>query len=213
MTNDIRQRIRVRFRKQADLRWISHRDLARAFERMFRRAELKLRMSEGFHPKPKMSFPLALSLGFAAEDEVIEFELENELTLEELGDRLAAHAPPGLSFVDIRLLPPGAKKAQAVSMTYTIPVPAERRESAAIACCELLALETLLIERPGRKQPIDLRADLVGVMLDETGVLQIQLRVTREAGAGPREVLDALGLSDLENGGHVLTRSKVQLAS
>ena len=37
----IRQRVRIRFRKEEDLRWISHRDLIRVFERLFRRADLE----------------------------------------------------------------------------------------------------------------------------------------------------------------------------
>ena len=53
----VRQRVRIRFRKQGDLRLIGHRDLVRCLERLFRRAGLPLGMSEGFHPKPRMSFP------------------------------------------------------------------------------------------------------------------------------------------------------------
>ena len=69
------QRLRIRFRKEGDLRWISHRDLVRTVERLCRRAELALRMSEGFHPKPKMSFPSALALGIEGRGEVMELEL------------------------------------------------------------------------------------------------------------------------------------------
>ncbi|HBO42708.1 MAG TPA: hypothetical protein DD670_01970 [Planctomycetaceae bacterium] len=59
----VRQRVRIRFSKQGDLRLIGHRDLVRVMERLFRRAELPLGMSQGFHPKPRMSFPTALALG------------------------------------------------------------------------------------------------------------------------------------------------------
>ena len=68
-----RQRLRIRFSKQGDLRFISHRDLVRAFERLFRRTHMPLQMSEGFHPKTKMTFPSALALGVEARDEVMEF--------------------------------------------------------------------------------------------------------------------------------------------
>ena len=66
----IRVRVRMRFRKQDELRLISHHDLLRTFERWLRRAGLPLRRSEGFHPKPKLSFPLAMALGIAGLDEV-----------------------------------------------------------------------------------------------------------------------------------------------
>jgi hypothetical protein len=89
----LRQRVRVRFRKQGDLRWISHRDLVRVFERMMRRAGLRLGMSEGFIPKARMTFPSALALGVEGLDEVMEFELAEPLGAEELAQRLADQAP------------------------------------------------------------------------------------------------------------------------
>ncbi len=68
----VRQKLRIRFRKTGDLRLISHRDLARAFERLFRRADLPLAMSQGFHPHARINFPSALALGIQGEDEVVE---------------------------------------------------------------------------------------------------------------------------------------------
>ena len=59
----VRTRLRIRFRKQGDLRLIGHHDLVHAWERLLRRAGLKLRMSQGFHQRPKLSFPSALSIG------------------------------------------------------------------------------------------------------------------------------------------------------
>ena len=65
----IRQRARIRFRKEGDLRLIGHRDLVRAVERTLRRAGVQLSMSEGFHPKARLNFPSALSVGITGEDE------------------------------------------------------------------------------------------------------------------------------------------------
>src|SRR5262245_28393195 len=112
MTNPIRHRLRIRFRKEDDLRLISHRDLLRTLERLFRRANLPLGMSEGFHPKPRMSFPSALAVGIAGTDEVMELELCQELTADEVRAALDPHMPPGLHFNRIEVLPAGAKKAQ-----------------------------------------------------------------------------------------------------
>ena len=71
----VRLRVRIRFSKQGDLRLIGHRDLMRCLERLFRRAGLALSFSEGFHPKPRMTFPLALAVGIEGVDEVMEVEL------------------------------------------------------------------------------------------------------------------------------------------
>ena len=75
-------RLRIRFTKCGDVRWISHRDLARVWERLLRRAGLQLAFSQGFHPKPRISFPSALALGIEALDEVVELEVLGIVELE-----------------------------------------------------------------------------------------------------------------------------------
>ena len=97
----IRQRIRIRFSKTGDLRLISHRDLVRVWERLFRRAALRLSMSEGFHPKAKLNFPSALGLGIAGLDEVMEVEIEEPADVEQLRRRLEPLCPPGLEILQI----------------------------------------------------------------------------------------------------------------
>ena len=89
-----RQRVRIHFAKQGDLRLISHRDLMRTWERLFRRAGVALAMTEGFHPKPKMMFPSALAVGIEGLDEVLEIELPEEHEPERLAELFRRHAPP-----------------------------------------------------------------------------------------------------------------------
>jgi radical SAM-linked protein len=205
----VRQRARIRFRKQGDLRLIGHRDLARLLERLFRRAGLRLGMSEGFHPKPRMSFPSALALGIEGLDEVMELELAETCTADELLALLARHAVPGLSFASVEMLAPGAKKARLQTSDYELPVPAERRHDVAAR------LERLLAEPadPAGEPPVPeaaLRPWLDEIQLRE-GVLGFRLRASRQRAAGPRDVLAAIGLDDAERGGAVLTRSGVGL--
>jgi radical SAM-linked protein len=207
-----RLRVRIRFRKEGDLRLISHRDLLRLFERLLRRAELKLGMSEGFHPKARLSFPSALSLGVAGLDEVMEVELAEPIEADELLRRLSAHLPPGIAFNRVEVLAAGAGKAQAARMTYEFPVPPERRPRVASAVQALLAADHYEIERDGRRERIDLKADLDGLELVE-GCVRFSLRATRTAGVRPREVLEALGLADLEAEGLPLVRTSVEVTS
>ena len=56
-------RVRLRFSKLGKVRWTSHRDVARMWERALRRAEVRVAYSEGFSPRPKLAFGLALSTG------------------------------------------------------------------------------------------------------------------------------------------------------
>jgi radical SAM-linked protein len=204
--------MRIRFRKEGDLRLISHRDLARVWERMFRRADLSLAMSEGFHPKAKLSFPSALSLGTAGTDEVLEVELTEALPVDEVARRLEAQAPPGLGLSEIGWVPPGTAKAQVSRTTYEVSLPPEKHAVVQEAIDRFLAETSHPFTRPQRGTPIDIRADVQRLELRD-GTLRMTLKHRREASVRPRDILEVLGLSDLEASGHFLTRSKVELAS
>jgi radical SAM-linked protein len=203
--------MRIRFTKHGDLRWLSHRDLMRTWERLFRRAEVPLGMTEGFHPKPRMNFPSALAVGIAGDDEMLEVELSEDWSAERLSAAIAAQAPPGLEIGSVELMPPGSKKAQAVGVTFEVDVPEARRAAAAERIAAFLAETTHAIEREGRSAPLDLRP-LVSAMSLEGGAFKMRLRVDREGSARPREVLAAVGLDDLELEGHSLTRTRVEMA-
>ena len=95
----LRLRYRIRFAKTGLLRWTSHRDLARLWERLLRRAQLQLSMTEGFHPKPRIGFPSALALGISGNNEVVELDLAERLTATELFQRLAQDDQPGLQLL------------------------------------------------------------------------------------------------------------------
>jgi len=207
----LRQRMRIRFTKQADLRWLSHRDLMRTWERLFRRADVPLGMTEGFHPKPRMNFPSALAVGIAGNDELLEVELSENWSAERLAAAIAAQAPQGLEIMHVELMPPESKKAQAVGVTFEVEVPEPRRSAAAERIATFLAETTHKIEREGRATPLDLRPLVAELSLDGR-TLTMKLRVDREGSARPREVLAAVGLEDLEYEGHSLTRTHVEIS-
>jgi len=207
----IRHRIRLRFRKVDDLRWIGHLDVVRTMERLFRRAELKLGMSEGFHPKPRMSFPSALAVGIAGLDEVVDVELAEERSADDVLAVLREQAPPGLEIASAEVLPAGAAKPQVVRVTLEMPVPPERRDVARERIAWLLAQPSYTVEREKGRKPVDLRSYVEDLSLDQD-VVRMQIRVAREGSGRPREVLSAIGLEDLEQQGCYLTRTVVELA-
>lgn len=206
------QRLRIRFRKEGDLRWISHRDLVRAVERLCRRAGLELRMSEGFHPKPKMSFPSALGLGIEGRGELMELELITPVEPQHLLQQLNGLAPEGLVITAVETREPGQPKARINALHYQFPVPGERREQVQTAIEKLQATDSLLIQRDGRPKPIDMMANLMSVQLRD-GSVCFSLSVSGQASARPRDVLEALGLADLQLEGRFLTRSEVEVIS
>lgn len=179
----------------------------RCFERLFRRAGLPLGMSEGFHPKPRMTFPLALAVGIAATDEVMELELSEPLSADDVMGRMAPHAPPGLEFGSVEVLPPGSKKAHVAAVCYEAPIPPPGRAGLPERIAAVLAAQTFPVQRPHRDRTVDLRAVLDDLALRE-GVLHARLRGDS---AGPRDVLAALGLGDLEQQGACIVRTAVEV--
>jgi len=188
--------------------------LVRTIERLLRRAGLPLAVSQGFHPKPRMSFPAALAVGIEGLDEVMEIELAEALTAETVLERLTACRVRGLDFRRVEILPrqAGGKKARVSRVTYEIDVPREREDEIARRVAELLARRRFPIQRPGRSQSIDLLEFLEELKLFE-GTLLMTLRVTQQANPGPRDVLRGLGLDELERRGACLRRTKVELRS
>lgn len=206
----VRQRVRIRFRKEEDLRLIGHRDLVRTWQRVLRRADVRLRMSEGFRPRPRMSLPSPLAVGICGLDEVLEVELVEPVEPQSLASRLAAHAPPGLRVVAVEPLPPAARTTRVRAMTFEIPLPSQRREGTVRRIADWLAATSYVVTRDEGRKAIDLRPLVEDLHLDGDRLV-MRLAPGSEGSARPREVLAALGLDDLESQGFVLARSRLEL--
>ena len=85
--------VRVRFTKRGKVRFVGHRDVARAFERAFRIEQLPLSFTLGFSPRPKVSFGLALGVGHESLAEYLDVELAQPVDVEALVPALSAALP------------------------------------------------------------------------------------------------------------------------
>jgi radical SAM-linked protein len=211
---DPRAKVRIRFRKGDDLRFLSHHDLMRTFERMLRRANLPFRSTQGFHPKPRLVFALSLPLGVVGVEEVVELELSHALPAEEISAALAGQAPAGLDILSVRPVEFRAG-AQVCRLCYRVWLPADAVEPTLRRAAQVLALSEHWVERtrpPARR--IDLRPSLrdLRVTADAGGaVLEMDLCPTPAGTAKPDEILRLLGLESLIDAGAVLERSRLEL--
>lgn len=89
--------MRLRFVKHGPVRFISHRDVARAFERAFRIAELPLAFSAGFSPHPKVSFGPALAVGYESDAEYLDLELVHGVDADGLVAAVSDGLPEGMA--------------------------------------------------------------------------------------------------------------------
>lgn len=96
---------RVYFDKCGEMKFISHLDLLRFFERLFNKSEIPVKYSEGYHPRPKMSFGNPISLGTEAYNEVMDFETDAEISNEEVLKRLNENAVLGFKVHKVEEVP------------------------------------------------------------------------------------------------------------
>lgn len=191
--------MRARFRKSERVRYISHLDVLRAWERAIRRAGLPLSYSQGFTPHPKLAFAGPLPLGFASEAEVMDITLDEWVDPEEVRQRLEAETSPDLALIDLVEVAPTTPPPQANLLwaDYRIDLPAELAEAAETAVREFLAKASLewTEERREKARTYDLRgavAFLQASVEDGRLLVRMRLRADAELTARPEQVLAAM---------------------
>jgi radical SAM-linked protein len=169
---EVVQRLRIRFAKRGRLRFTSHRDVARAFERALRRARIPVAFSSGFTAHPRVSWIGAAPTGVASEAELLEIGLAEPRDPDEVRAALDAALPPGLDVLTV-VPAAGAALAELIEASeWLVRLPGVSPERAAEAVSALLAVPTAPVEKltkTGRKT-VDVRAALVRAWVVEPGV-------------------------------------------
>ncbi|MBE6030915.1 MAG: DUF2344 domain-containing protein [Clostridiales bacterium] len=113
------------FEKKGYIKYTSHLDMQRFFQRIFRRSGIKLAYSQGFNPHPKMSFALPLSLGYTGLEELLEIETAIPYDTEEIKAKVNEIMPEGLSVVGVSVFESkktAGSMVNAAEFIITIPV-------------------------------------------------------------------------------------------
>jgi radical SAM-linked protein len=190
-------RLRIIFSKTEAMRYTSHLDLHRTWERTIRRANLPLAYSQGYNPHPRINLASALPLGFTSDCEIVDIWLEEDRPLEKITSALDRAAPPGVKLQVVRKVDLRAPTLQTIliSSDYTITFldlfPELDRELA-----DLLKAETLERERRGKHydlRPLILAAERLSDDDQSHARLQIRLSAMEGATGRPEEVIEALG--------------------
>jgi len=178
-------------------------------ERLLRRAQLPVSMSEGFHPKVRMSFPSALALGVAGEEEVVELDLTESVATEEVLKKLNGASYTGLAFLSAIPVHAGRKKAAHTASIFEMMIPSELVEITAQKLAGFLAESSVMVVKHNEKT-VDARASVNNMTLIGDR-LQMELIATNGADAGFREVLEVLDLREQLFRTIFPTRTKVLL--
>jgi radical SAM-linked protein len=158
------QKLRIRYAKRGRLRFTSHRDIQRAFERALRRAEVPMAYSAGFSPHPKVSWAGAAPTGVASEAEYVEIGVIRVLDPAELAKALDDSLPSDLDILEIVEAAPASNLMERLEASlWEIRLPGIGPEAAREAVDAFLGADEVIVERMTKNgiRAFDARAAVV----------------------------------------------------
>jgi radical SAM-linked protein len=194
-------RIRLRYSKLGKVRFLGHRDLARVWERAWRKAQLPIVYTEGFSPRPKMHFGLALSTGYESLGEYLDVDVpdDGDVEVESLPARLTPALPEGVEVQAAAVIAPGTTSLQeaVTSCGWLLDVtgfdlPTLRSAVAALLDAEVVEIDR---ERKGKTTVDDVRPYLRSLTVVGPGARGLQIEAelgTQPRGLRPAELITAL---------------------
>lgn len=198
-------RVRIRFTKVGKVRFTSHRDVARIWERALRRAGIAVAYSQGFSPRPKLSFGLALSTGHESDAEYLDVDLVDERYADadawgdtgtaatDLSAALTAVLPTGMDVVAVAPIALDGTKGESlqqavVSCTWAVEVDGVERADVDAWVADVLSREEIVVERERKGKPVveDLRPQVLALRVDEESGTTSGVRLLADLGTQPR---------------------------
>ncbi|GAA3883483.1 TIGR03936 family radical SAM-associated protein [Streptomyces lacrimifluminis] len=166
------QRIRLRYTKRGRLRFTSHRDFQRAFERALRRAEVPMAYSAGFTPHPKVSYANAAPTGTGSEAEYLEIALTEARDPDKLRELLDESLPAGLDIVDAVEARTSGLADRLTASVWELRLEGVAPEDARRAVDIFNAAETVEVQRLAKNgmRTFDARGAVEGLEACEAGV-------------------------------------------
>ena len=195
-------RLILKFTKGKEVRFVSHLDMLRLFQRAFRRAQLPLAFSQGFNPHPLMSFATALSVGFTSCGEYLDVILMEDISPKKLMDEVNATLPAGVRI--LKVYDASGSKASltsvmrsaeyAISVSFADPIEPERLKAELDSM--LAGGITVLKKTKGGIKPTDIRPMIKELRVEDCGPGRAELYMkgvlSAEGGLNPELFLGEL---------------------
>ena len=196
-------RVLLKLKKGDEVKYLSHLDLVRAFELTLRRAGVPVAYSQGFNPRPKMSFGSAVGVGVTSDDERIMLELASPVPPYQVMESLNSSLPPGIRVLDAVEIPDGVKSpiSEINASRFRIdlvcdgscdPSAVEQAIGALFDVSEVVVTRA----RKDETRTVDIRPNLLGARIigrEGDGIsIEADLGFSDSGGATPRDFVQAL---------------------
>jgi len=199
------QRLRIRFSRGEEIKYISHLDIMRLWERALRRARIPLAYSEGFNPRPRISLAAPLSVGVTSEAELMDIFLSKMVSPHWFTAAVNQQLSHGIQILEVFPIGPGipSLQSQVRYAEYRVQVSTEKEsKDIQAAISGLLATEHLPWHHerdPGRRS-YDLRTLIDDLWLvdwcDSYCTIGMKLRCDNTGSGRPEQVTAALGFAE-----------------
>jgi len=199
------QRLRIKFRRGEELKFISHLDVMRLWIRALRRARISISYSEGFSPHPKISLAVPLSVGMTGESEFMDIVINKTTSPHWFMSVVNRQLPRGIEMLDVYpiALSVPSLQSQVRFAHYRVEVTTSKSEEDIKADVKrLLSLEHLpwYHERDTGRRNYDLRALIDDIHVegchDGVCILEMKLRCDESGSGRPEQVVFALGFNE-----------------
>ena len=196
------QRLRIRFRRGQELKFISHLDIMRLWQRALNRAGISLAYSEGFNPHPRLSLAVPLALGTTGEAELMDVVLAKWISPHSFTTLISQQLPPGIEISQTYQIPTTmpSLQSQVRFAEYEVELETEKgQKDVESAITSLLALERLPWQHQRDTGPrhYDLRALIDDLWLidchNSHTAIGMRLRCDNSGSGRPEQVAAAMG--------------------
>lgn len=162
---------RLHYSKNGKIRFIGHRDVARVLERALRVGGIPVAYSQGFSPRPKLAFGLALAVSYRSDNEYLDVVLSESMPVEDILDQVSPALPDGIELISVGLVEPGStslmESVTSCEWGLTIDVAGEGSSIAAARASvdRVLAADNIDItrQRKGKSVTDDIRPDVLAL--------------------------------------------------
>ena len=201
----------IKFRLRGALRFLSHAEMLRVFQRACVRAGINIQYSQGYNPRPKMSLPLPRPVGVESDDELLSIRIHNGTRAQEhqstsntgdlctfIKDKLSAQLPEGCEVLSVNVARTG-KSFQPLSATYVLAVrPEYLNEDLRARIERLLSSESLTVQRQtaqknSKPKNVDVRTFLKSINMNDR-CITVECNISPAGSIRIDEILELLEL-------------------
>jgi len=187
------KKLKISFSKWGQAKYFGHLEQVKIFLRAIRRAEIPVKFSEGFHPKPKISFEDPLPIGLESRNEIFYLSVRGDVQPKNIIDRLNEHLPRGLTVFKCQLAPAKSLCKASMSSTYMVTKKDGFFDAKELKC--FVKRRELVVARTGSKgqiKKIDLKEMVLNIKLSDPNRLKMTLRTEPGRTVRPFEVIEKI---------------------